>query len=343
MNLSFLPLTLQAVDKVTAEALCLFVGEDERPLTGLAGLADWRLAGGLSRLLREGLLKGTEGEALLTPARRMPFGRLFLFGLGPLVQSEELLASRISEAIRKLASAGVGEAALQLPQRLSPVLGIRTLIDVVAPARAVVFGPDPAALVRALSVVANHGVAPAPERRVVKVPGPPPRAPSPHRPGPPERPSPSQRPQPPVIPKATPLPFTPSNAHAIRPRPANPTPAPGRHPAPPGSATPQGASAAGAGAVPGPSTGVGPTPSADAPAPGPAATSAPPTDPTSTAGPSPADAASPATLASGADQNAPARSPTPLPPESDRPPSRPPLPKTQRYVPPPPKPDKKKP
>src|ERR1700686_4117462 len=314
MNLSFLPLTLQAVDKVTAEALCLFVGEDERPLTGLAGLADWRLAGGLSRLLREGLLKGTEGEALLTPARRMPFGRLFLFGLGPLVQSEELLASRIAEAIRKLASAGVGEAALQLPQRLSPVLGIRTLIDVVAPARAVVFGPDPAALVRALSVVANHGVAPAPERRVVKVPGPPPRAPSPHRPGPPERPSPSQRPQPPVIPKATPLPFTPSNAHAIRPRPANPTPAPGRRP----------------------------PPSADAPAPAPAATSAPPTDPTSTAGPSPADAASPPTLASGADQNAPARSPTPLPPESGRPPSRPPLPKTQRYVPPPPKADKKK-
>jgi Cytosol aminopeptidase family, N-terminal domain len=324
MNLSFLPLTLQAVDKVTAEALCLFVGEDERPLTGLAGLADWRLAGGLSRLLREGLLKGTEGEALLTPARRMPFGKLFLFGLGPLMQSEELLAARIAEAIRKLASAGVGEAALQLPQRLSPELGIRTLIDVVAPARAVVFGPDPALLVRALSVVANHGVVPTPERRVVKVPGPPPRAPTPHRPGPPERPSPSQRPQPLGIPKAAPLPFTPSNAQAIRPRP--PIPAPAAEvtatPAPPDATDPL---VAGAAAPPAPSAAV------HAQAPGPEATQGSPGAP------------SPATVASSADPNAPARTPPPWPPESDRTPSRPPLPKTQRYIPPPPKPDKKKP
>src|SRR5260370_13271572 len=105
MDLSFLPLTLQAVDRVTAEALCLFVGEDERPLTGLAGLADWRLRGGLSRLLRAGLLKGTEGEALLTPARRMPFGKLFLFGLGPLAPSQDKLAPPTPGAIPKRAPA----------------------------------------------------------------------------------------------------------------------------------------------------------------------------------------------------------------------------------------------
>jgi hypothetical protein len=306
MDLSFLPLTLQAVDRVTAEALCLFVGEDERPLTGLAGLADWRLGGGLSRLLRAGLLKGTEGEALLTPARRMPFGKLFMFGLGPLVQSEEKLASRIAEAIRKLASAGVGETALQLPQRLSPELGIRTLVDVVAPGRAIVFGPDPAALVRALSQVANHGVAPAPERRVVKVPGPPPRAPTPHRPGPPERPAPSQRAQPPGIPKASPLPFTPSNATVIRPKPA------------------------------------GPTAAVDAPAAGPKEAS----DPAVPAAPSAAGATTPAGGASGADAKAAAGSAPPVPAESGRPAPptpRPPLPKSQRYVPPPPRPDKKKP
>src|SRR5260370_16572399 len=126
MDLSFLPLTLQAVDRVTAEALCLFGGEDERPLTGLAGLADWRLGGGLSRLLRAGLLKGTEGEALLTPARRMPFGKLFLFGLGPLAQSEDKLASRIPESIRKLASAGGREAPPPLPPNPSPHPGLRT-------------------------------------------------------------------------------------------------------------------------------------------------------------------------------------------------------------------------
>jgi hypothetical protein len=311
MDLSFLPLTLQAVDKVAAEALCLFVGEDERPLTGLAGLADWRLGGGLSRLLRAGLLKGTEGEALLTPARRMPFGKLFLFGLGPLAQDEERLASRIAEAIRKLASAGVGETALQLPQRLSPELGIRTLIDVVAPGRAIVFGPDPAVLVRALSQVANHGVAPAPERRVVKVPGPPPRAPAPHRPGPPDRPAPSQRAQPAGIPRATPLPFTPSNANVIRPRPTGPIAAP------------------------------------DAPATGPTGAAGPTGHASSStaaaASPSAAGAAAPSAV--GAATPAAAGAP-PMPAQSDRPAPhtpRPPLPKPQRYVPPPPRADKKKP
>src|SRR5436305_1474525 len=39
MDLSFYPLTMEAVDQADAEALCLFIGADERPLTGLAGLA----------------------------------------------------------------------------------------------------------------------------------------------------------------------------------------------------------------------------------------------------------------------------------------------------------------
>ena len=41
MDLSFFPLTLEAIDQAAAEALCLFISADERPLTGLAGLADW--------------------------------------------------------------------------------------------------------------------------------------------------------------------------------------------------------------------------------------------------------------------------------------------------------------
>ena len=71
MDLSFYPLTLEALDQANAqgnaEALCLFIGADERPLVGLSGLCDWRLSGGLSRMLRGGLVKGEDGEALLTP------------------------------------------------------------------------------------------------------------------------------------------------------------------------------------------------------------------------------------------------------------------------------------
>src|SRR5258708_16666885 len=91
MELSLLPLTLEAVDQWAAEGLCVFVGEDERPLAGLAGLADWRLSGGLSRLLRAGLLKGVQGEALVTPARRLPFRKPFPLRLPPPHQPDEAL------------------------------------------------------------------------------------------------------------------------------------------------------------------------------------------------------------------------------------------------------------
>lgn len=193
MEISFYPLTLEAMDRSAAEALCLFVGEDERPLTGLAGLADWRLAGGLSRLVRQGLLHGTSGEALLTPARRLPFRKLFLFGLGPQVQDEAALSAHVDEAMRKLASAQVEDAALQLPARLTAEAGVRLLLAAErGPSRALVFGPDPSALMRALSQAARSRGAPAPpERRVVKVPGPPKATPpsfAPRTPPPPAAP-----------------------------------------------------------------------------------------------------------------------------------------------------------
>ena len=151
MDLSFHPLTLDAVDAAAAESLCLFIASDERPLTGLAGLADWRLSGKLSRLLRAGLLTGEAGEAVLTPATRLGFKKLFLFGVGPLGQPEEKLTDRIAEALRKLGQAGVQEAAMQLPARLSADAGIRALVnEQEGPARAMVFGPDPQKLVAAL-------------------------------------------------------------------------------------------------------------------------------------------------------------------------------------------------
>src|SRR5947209_16260120 len=101
MDLSFYPLTLEALDQAHAESLCLFVGEDERPLRGLAGLVDWRLAGGLSRFLRSGLVTGTAGDALLTmPGPRLGFSRLFIFGMGPRGQSEPELQQRLGEGIR---------------------------------------------------------------------------------------------------------------------------------------------------------------------------------------------------------------------------------------------------
>ncbi|HTO95760.1 MAG TPA: M17 family peptidase N-terminal domain-containing protein [Myxococcales bacterium] len=172
MDLSFFPLTLEAVDQAAADSLCLFVASDERPLTGLAGLVDWRLTARLSRLLRGGQLTGDAGEAVLTsPGPRLGFRKMFLFGIGPSDQSEEDLQRRVGEALRKLSEAGVRDAALQLPSRLSPESGVRALVDALqGPGRAVVFAPEPQKMIAVLGQVAR-GQARL-EQRTVKVPSP---------------------------------------------------------------------------------------------------------------------------------------------------------------------------
>lgn len=177
MDLSFYPLTLEALDQCQAESLCLFVGADERPLRGLAGLVDWRLAGGLSRYLRSGFVTGNADDALLTqPGPRLGFHKLFIFGLGALDDlAESDLSQRLAEGIRKVGRAGVQSAAFDLPARLPVELGVRALVfEQEGPPKALVFGPDPAQLVTALSHAAAQGPqAPVVERRVVKVEGPP--------------------------------------------------------------------------------------------------------------------------------------------------------------------------
>src|SRR5207237_7655311 len=176
MDLTFFPLTLDAIDQAAAESLCLFVASDERPLTGLAGLVDWRLTARLSKLVRGGQLTGEAGEAVLTsPGPRLAFRKMFLFGIGPSDQSDEQLQAHVAEALRKLTQAGVKDAALQLPPRLPADTGVRTLIDEMqGPGRAVVFAVEPQRMIAALSKVAR-GQARV-EQRTVKVqsPAPPP-------------------------------------------------------------------------------------------------------------------------------------------------------------------------
>jgi hypothetical protein len=207
MDLSFFPLTLDAIDQAAAESLCLFIASDERPLTGLAGLTDWRLSGRLSKLLRSGLLSGAEGEAVLTPAgARLGFQKLFLFGLGTSDQSDEALVERVAEALRKIANAGVREAAMQLPARLSAEVGVRTLIDELqGPEKALLFAADPQRLVSALSHAARS--VPPEARSTVKLPTSP--ALQPVKVTPSVRVQ-QQLPTPPDVPKAAPLPAAPS-------------------------------------------------------------------------------------------------------------------------------------
>jgi hypothetical protein len=123
-------LGLAALDALEADALAVPVGP-ERPLRGLAGFADWRLCGAISRSVSEGLFVPETVEALLLPSGgRLPVPRVFCFGLG----DGPLDGPRFSEAARRvcgaLARAGSRTFATALPPcREGPVAAARLWLE----------------------------------------------------------------------------------------------------------------------------------------------------------------------------------------------------------------------
>ncbi len=71
------------LDQIEVELVVVGSFNDERPLRGGAGRADWRLCGLVSDLLASGRLSGDRGEVLLTPSfGRIRAERILWFGLG---------------------------------------------------------------------------------------------------------------------------------------------------------------------------------------------------------------------------------------------------------------------
>ncbi len=96
MKLRFVPPTLRGLDRLEADVLGVGVFTRDRPLRGVAGLADWRLNGQLSRLLLDRRFDGAFREKALLPCgHRLGAARLLLFGLG---ESESYDEGRLSEA-----------------------------------------------------------------------------------------------------------------------------------------------------------------------------------------------------------------------------------------------------
>src|SRR5260221_7290847 len=84
MEFRFVPPDLRQLDETSTELIACSMWKDERPMRGLAGLLDWRLAGKISRLARESFIEGELGEVLFVPARpRLPFDKIIVIGLGP--------------------------------------------------------------------------------------------------------------------------------------------------------------------------------------------------------------------------------------------------------------------
>ena len=119
MTLTTHELNLEALDAMTGvDTLCLFVAEDERPLQGLSGFIDWRLCGGLSRVLQAKFFTGAADDQLLFPvAGRLPMTRLFAVGLGK--SSKHLdsaaLASALTAAGKMLSRAKIAAVAIEVP------------------------------------------------------------------------------------------------------------------------------------------------------------------------------------------------------------------------------------
>ncbi|MFY0521682.1 M17 family peptidase N-terminal domain-containing protein [Archangium gephyra] len=118
MNVAACDANLQGLDSLEGvDALCLFVGEDDRPLPGSAGYVDWRLCGALSRVLQSGFFVGARDDSLLLPTDgRFPVPRIFVIGLG---RRKGLDASSLGEALANagqvLARAKVEAVALEIP------------------------------------------------------------------------------------------------------------------------------------------------------------------------------------------------------------------------------------
>lgn len=131
MALSVLPLDLSRWDETPRDCLVLPVFRDDRPLRGAAGLADWRLCGRLSRLIKANRATADAGETLmLPPGRRLRWKRVLWFGLGDAKgYSDDRFRKDVGWIRTVVKDAGVSDWAMQAPGRASGLIGARRAVE----------------------------------------------------------------------------------------------------------------------------------------------------------------------------------------------------------------------
>lgn len=119
IDLRFVAPDLRRLDEAGSEVVVCGIWQDERPFTGLASLLDWRMAGRLSRLAKNGFLIGDVGEVLAVPGRpRLPFDKLLACGLGLRQKFGEATFRIVLERIlHALTGLSVKKAVIELPGR----------------------------------------------------------------------------------------------------------------------------------------------------------------------------------------------------------------------------------
>jgi hypothetical protein len=120
VQVALLPIELSRWDQAPpADALCVAVWTDVRPLRGAAGLLDWRMCGRLSALLASGKVTGRQGEQTLFPTtHRLPWRLVLALGGGPRRDfSDKRFSAGVRQALNALRGLGGRRLALALPGR----------------------------------------------------------------------------------------------------------------------------------------------------------------------------------------------------------------------------------
>jgi leucyl aminopeptidase len=133
MEFRFVAPELHALDEHPAEVIACAVWSDERPMRGLAGLLDWRLAGRVSRLARQSFVKGDAGEILCLQGKpRIPFDKVILVGAGPKAAFDEDAYRRaVGALLRTLEGLHVKRAVVELPGRAGEKIGPARAAEIV--------------------------------------------------------------------------------------------------------------------------------------------------------------------------------------------------------------------
>jgi cytosol aminopeptidase family protein len=134
-DLRFIARDLRRLDEVSAEIVACGVYRDERPLSGLAGLLDWRLSGRISRLAKQEFLLGELGEVLAVPVRpRLKFDKVLVMGLGPRSAFGDVAFRQVLErTMTALSGLLVKKAVVELPGRgdgaIEPEQAVEIMFD----------------------------------------------------------------------------------------------------------------------------------------------------------------------------------------------------------------------
>ena len=143
MALSVLPLDLARWDETARDTLVLPVFKDDRPLRGAAGLADWRLCGKLSRLLKSSRATAEAGETMmLPPGRRLKFKRVMWFGMGDAKgYTDDRFRKDLTWIRQVVTGAGATDWVVQAPGRASGLIGARRAVEIILEDAALVEQP----------------------------------------------------------------------------------------------------------------------------------------------------------------------------------------------------------